>query len=88
MTKLIRMFTLIVFVTLTISLFLKGLELWALGTDVDGNGIGVDFLGLEIIDRVPERIIPIYSIGFFIASFLTLLITFILAPKTYFKRFG
>ncbi|MDR4888576.1 hypothetical protein RGU12_13765 [Fredinandcohnia sp. QZ13] len=88
MTKLIRMFILFVFVKLTFTLFLKGLELWSLGTNVNGDGIWVHFLGLEIDDRVPEKIIPVYSICFFIASLLTLLITFILAPKTYFRRFG
>ena len=46
----------------------KGMDLWALGTDVDGAGIGVYFLIFEINDRVDEMSIPTYAIGFFIAS--------------------
>lgn len=88
MNNPIRLLSLFVFVMLTITLFLKGLELWSLGTNVDGSGIGVYFLGLEIADHVAERIIPVYSIGFFIASLIALLITFVLTPKTYFRKFG
>lgn len=46
----------------------KGMDLWALGTDVDGAGIGVYFLIFEINDRVDEMSIPAYAICFFIAS--------------------
>ncbi|MFD1862048.1 hypothetical protein [Planococcus chinensis] len=46
----------------------KGTDLRALGTDVDGAGIGVYFLSFEINDRVAEMSIPAYAIGFFIAS--------------------
>lgn len=46
----------------------KGMDLWSLGTDVDGAGIGVYFLSFEINDRVAEMSIPAYAIGFFIAS--------------------
>ncbi|MGO1057772.1 hypothetical protein ACTL32_01445 [Planococcus sp. FY231025] len=46
----------------------KGMDLRALGTDVDGAGIGVYFLSFEINDRVAEMSIPAYAIGFFIAS--------------------
>lgn len=60
---------------LTILLISKGFQLWSYGTDVDGNGIGVFFLGLEINDRVLEASIPTYAIGFFIAGVCTLLIS-------------
>ncbi|WP_316568963.1 hypothetical protein [Neobacillus sp. YIM B06451] len=63
----------------------KGLDLWSLGTNVDGDGIGVTFLGLEINDRVPEANIPTYAIGFFVASFITLLIALVLVVKTFLK---
>jgi hypothetical protein len=66
----------------------KGLNLWSLGTNVDGAGIGVYFLGLEINDRVPEANIPTYAIGFFVASFITLLIALALVGKTFFKLSG
>ncbi|WP_404448036.1 hypothetical protein LG307_03220 [Sutcliffiella horikoshii] len=54
----------------------------SLGTNVDGGGIGVHFLGLEINDRVPEANIPTYAIGFFVASVITLLIAVALVALT------
>ncbi|MBT2687221.1 hypothetical protein J7I93_03380 [Bacillus sp. ISL-47] len=59
-------------VFLTVTLAFKGLDLWSLGTNVDGNGIGIHFMGIEMNDRVPEAIIPAYAIGFFAASLLPL----------------
>lgn len=53
----------------------KGLDLWSLGTDVDGDGIGVFFLGFEINDKVPEGDIPSYAIGFFISSLVALIVS-------------
>lgn len=53
----------------------KGLELWSLGTDVDGDGIGVFFLGFEINNRVPEESILSYAIGFFISSLVALIVS-------------
>ncbi|KKI88457.1 hypothetical protein WQ54_31545 [Bacillus sp. SA1-12] len=78
----------IVFTFLALISFLmvnKGLELWSLGTNVDGDGVGIYFLGQEINDKVPKASIPTYAIGFFIASLITLLIAFALVRKTLFK---
>ncbi|CAM3540751.1 hypothetical protein GCM10009865_07670 [Aeromicrobium ponti] len=58
---------------LTVALAFKGLDLWSLGTNVDGNGIGIHFLGFEINDRVPKASIPVYAIGFLASSLVTLL---------------
>ncbi|MFS0861173.1 hypothetical protein [Fredinandcohnia sp. 179-A 10B2 NHS] len=58
----------------SILLVKTGIELWSLGTDVDGDGIGVYFLGFEINDSVPEASIPTYAIGFFVASVVSLLV--------------
>lgn len=63
----------------------KGFDLWSLGTNVDGDGIGVHFLGIEINDRVPEGNIPTYAIGFFVASIITLLIAIAFVGKTLLK---
>jgi hypothetical protein len=63
----------------------KGLDLWSLGTNVDGDGIGIHFLGLEINDRVPEAKIPSYAIGFFVTSLITLLIAIALVRNTFLK---
>ncbi|MBT2663228.1 hypothetical protein [Bacillus sp. ISL-45] len=56
-------------------LFNKGLDLRSLGTNVDGDGIGVYFFAIEINDRVPEERIPSYASGFFISSFLVFIIS-------------
>lgn len=61
------------FALITVLLVNKGIELWSMGTNVDGAGIGIHFLGIEINDRVPEDNIPSYAFGFFITSFITLL---------------
>lgn len=58
-------------------LFYKGLDLRSLGTNVDGDGIGVYFFAMEINDRVPEEEIPFYAKGFFISSFVVFIISVI-----------
>ncbi|MEK3808996.1 hypothetical protein MHB63_20905 [Bacillus sp. FSL H8-0547] len=76
-------FTFLAFIT--VLMVNKGIDLWSLGTNVDGDGIGVHFLGLEINEQVPEANIPKYAIGFFVASVITLLIGFAFAGKTLLK---
>lgn len=70
---------------ITVLMVNKGSDLWSLGTNVDGDGIGIHFLGVEINDRVPEANIPSYAIGFFVASFITVLIAIALVGKTFLK---
>jgi hypothetical protein len=65
----------------TVLLVNKGLDLWSLRTNVDGNGIGIYFLGFEINDRVPEKSVPPYAIGFFAASITTMTIAIALIRK-------
>jgi hypothetical protein len=72
-------------VFLTILMVDKGLDLRSLGTNVDGDGIGIHFLGLEINDRVQEESIPKYAIGFFIASIFPILIAFVLVGGSFLK---
>jgi hypothetical protein len=72
----------------TVFLVNKGLDLWALGTNVDGNGIGIYFWGFEINDRVPEKSIPPYAIGFFAASLTTMTIAIALIRKALLKIKG
>jgi hypothetical protein len=62
-------------------LFNKGLDLWTLGPNVDGDGIGIYFLGFEINDQVPEKSIPSYAIGFFATSLTTMTIAIALTLK-------
>jgi hypothetical protein len=72
----------------TVLLVNKGLDLWSLRTNVDGNGIGIYFLGFEINDRVPEKSIPPYAIGFFAASLITMTIATALIRKAFPKDQG
>lgn len=64
----------------------KGMDLWSLGTDVDGAGIGVYFLSFEINDRVAEMSIPAYAIGFFIASGVLALAALALAIRNFYSN--
>jgi hypothetical protein len=74
MNSIIRSIIAFVLISFAILLFNNGLELWSLGTDVDGEGIGVYFFAVKINDRVPEESIPSYAIGFFISSFIAFFI--------------
>ncbi|WLD92498.1 hypothetical protein [Alkalihalobacillus sp. AL-G] len=73
------------FFVISILLAGKGLELRSLRTDVDGTGMGVYFLFIEINDSVPEKNIPSYAFGFFISSLISLLISFGLYLSTCIK---
>ncbi|RDU38644.1 hypothetical protein DRW41_03525 [Neobacillus piezotolerans] len=88
MNAIFRWIVFIFLAFITVLMVNKGLDLWSLGTNVDGDGIGVYFLGLEINDRVPEANIPSYAIGFFVASFINLLIALALVVKTFLKFRG
>jgi hypothetical protein len=55
----------IIFSLLGVLLLTQGIHLRAIGADdVDGNGIGVYFLGMEINDKVQSADIPSYANGF------------------------
>jgi hypothetical protein len=60
-------------------LFYKGIELLQFGTNVDGDGIGVAFLGIEMADDLPEQEIPKAAAVFYTAGTSLLLYSFILA---------
>ncbi|AQQ52595.1 permease prefix domain 1-containing protein [Planococcus lenghuensis] len=46
----------------------QGLALQQMGTDVDGEGIGIHFFIFEVNDRVPEENIPHYALRFLTAG--------------------
>jgi hypothetical protein len=75
----------ICFVLISILMILKGIDLWSLRTQVDGEGIGIHFLGLELNDRVMEASISKYAIGFFLASVLPILAAFVLIKDSLLK---
>ncbi|WP_176167316.1 hypothetical protein [Mesobacillus jeotgali] len=76
-----------IFLIVISGLLLKqGMDLLALGTDVDGEGIGIHFLGFEINDRVPEASIPSYARGFFIAAGISFVLMVVLFERKIFKE--
>ncbi|WP_164667459.1 hypothetical protein [Virgibacillus doumboii] len=81
MNKTSRWVVAILLVIAGILMLNKGLDLWSLGTDVDGTGIGVHFLIFEINDAVHESTIPSYAMGFFAASVISLLVAVIVGRK-------
>ncbi|MFE1245008.1 hypothetical protein ACFW35_12825 [Fictibacillus sp. NPDC058756] len=55
----------IIFSLLGVLLLTQGLSLRAVGAEtIDGDGIGVYFLGMEINDKVATADIPTYANGF------------------------
>jgi hypothetical protein len=88
MTAINRWIVFVFLSFITLLLINRGLDIWSLGTNVDGDGIGIHFLGLEINDRVSEASIPTYAIGFFVASLITMLIAFVLVGRTFLKLKG
>ncbi|AST91112.1 hypothetical protein BC6307_07385 [Sutcliffiella cohnii] len=67
-----------ILILLAIALLIKGFNLLSVGKNVDGDGIGVYFLFMEINDRVPVESIPVYAIGFFISSIVAFLLSAVL----------
>ena len=77
MNPKIRWLISIALLIFTVLLMSEGLQLWSYGSEVDGDGIGVYFFGLEINDRVLEANIPSYAIGFFFGGLCTLILAII-----------
>lgn len=66
---------------LTVFMFTTGLDVWTLGSAVDGDGVGLYFLGLEINDSLPKENINLYAGGFFLASVVLALAAFAIVRK-------
>ncbi|MGP4071192.1 hypothetical protein ACTWQB_01400 [Piscibacillus sp. B03] len=71
--KLLKWLLTIVVLGLSVSLYIKGQELR--GTQVDGDGIGVQLLGIELVDRLPESKIPLYANGLWVVAFILFLVS-------------
>ncbi|WBL16910.1 hypothetical protein [Sutcliffiella sp. NC1] len=78
MKSISRWVVVAILILLAISLLIKGFNLLSVGKSVDGDGIGVYFLFMEINDRVPVESIPAYAIGFFISSIVAFLLSAVL----------
>jgi len=72
---------LIVLSTLSILFLEKGIELWTVINHVDGDGIGISFMGLSISESVLIESIPAYALGFTIASLIPILVAINLALR-------
>lgn len=65
---------------------IKGLELWSVINHVDGDGIGVTFLGLSVNDHVMNESISGYALGFTIASIIPFLVAANIALRAKIKK--
>jgi hypothetical protein len=60
---------------------LKGIELWSLIGNIDGDGIGISILGLSVSDKVLNESISGYALGFTVSSFIPILVAINIASK-------
>ena len=68
----------------SIPFFVKALMLFRMinGTNRDGDGIGLYFLGLEINDRVPYGQIPLYLAAFLVMGLLLIALSTLIYSKS------
>jgi hypothetical protein len=66
---------------ISILFLFKGIELWSAIDHVDGDGIGISFVGLSISERVLNESIPGYALGFTISSIIPILVAINIALK-------
>ncbi|MRG86067.1 hypothetical protein [Salinibacillus xinjiangensis] len=78
MRQLSRWSVVALFILFSVLLFSKGLDLWFLRSHVDGDGVGVHFLGMELNDRVPAESIHSYAIGFFVFGLISFIMAIVL----------
>ncbi len=62
-------------------LLIKGIELWAIIDQVDNDGIGLHFLGVEINEVVLKEQLPSYAFGFIAAAMIPTLVAINIAIK-------
>lgn len=60
----------------------KGIELWSSIDKVDGDGIGISFVGLSVSERVLNESIPGYALGFTISALIPILVAINIAIKS------
>lgn len=59
----------------------KGIELWTVINHVDGDGIGISFIGMSISDKVLNESIPGYALGFTISALIPILVAINIALR-------
>ena len=73
----------LLFILFTVLLLDKGMELRALGTDVDGEGIGLNLMGIEVNERVQKEHIPAYAKSFLLMGIVMLSLTILTCWKLF-----
>lgn len=77
----------VLFLTLlSYAAFTKGMELKALGANVDGDGMGLSFIGVPLVERLPEESIPQYAAGFLLFSGMAGILSLILLVQSATRR--
>jgi hypothetical protein len=71
---------------ISILFLFKGIELWTAIDRIDGDGIGISFIGLSISERVLNESIPGYALGFTISSIIPILVAINIALKEKSKK--
>ncbi|KEZ53698.1 hypothetical protein [Metabacillus indicus] len=71
---------------LSYAAFTKGMELKALGANVDGDGMGLSFLGVPFVERLPEESIPHYAAGFLLFSGMVGILSLIFLVQSVTRR--
>jgi hypothetical protein len=71
---------------ISVLFLIKGIELWSVIDHVDGDGIGISFLGFSINDRVLNDSISGYALGFTIASIIPFLVAANIALRVKMKK--
>lgn len=74
---------LVILLSIISILFLeKGIELWIVLANIDGEGIGISFLGTSIIEKVFKDSIPGFALGFTISALIPLMVAINIALKS------
>ncbi|HAQ08366.1 MAG TPA: hypothetical protein DCR24_12920 [Bacillus bacterium] len=73
---------LIILLSVISILFLgKGIELWTIFNNVDGDGIGISFIGMSISEGVLKESIPGFALGFTVSSLIPIIVAINIAMK-------
>ncbi|WP_174733088.1 hypothetical protein [Mesobacillus harenae] len=80
-----RWFFIIILTAISILFLSKGIELWSIAGQIENGGIGVKFIGIKIGGPVLRDSLPIYALGFSVASAIPVLLAINLFVR---NRFG
>lgn len=64
----------------------KGIELWSIVNHVDGDGVGVSFMGMSIGEKVLNESLPGYALGFTVSALIPILVAINIALRLKTKK--